>query len=562
VAFAAFAPALQAGFVNYDDTDLFVTNPAFRGLGAQNLRWMFTTTLLGHYAPLTWLSHALDFAASGLDARSFHRTNLILHALNAALLCVLAGWILAIALPRAAAARPLGLRLAALAAALFFAVHPLRAETVAWITERRGLLGAFFFLLALLAYLRACRPGSASITSRGAYLASLGFLTLSLLSKGVGMSFVAVVLVLDAYPLRRLAFRGVWLQKIPFLLLGLASAAVSAWAARSAPDTVKTLEEWGPAARIGQALFGLAFYVRKTVLPLDLAALVELPRRFDPMEPRFLASAVGVALAALLLLGTSKRVPGLLACAAAYVLLLAPVLGLAQAGPQLVADRYAYLACMPWALLAGAGLLLAADRMKPPSLFVLGASSAAGIAALFALSRVQVRTWRDSRTLWTHAIEVGEPSSVAWVNLGGLAAEAGDDAAAIEHFLAATRLRPDQGLAWFNLGILYVRVDRLEDAERALREASRTMTPAYKAFVNLGNLYKNRLSRLDDAVAAYRAAVADAENGPRALYSPVPHLVLGAALCSQGDLMEGRKHLQTAARYPETRAEALRELAR
>ncbi len=325
---------------------------------------------------------------------------------------------------------------------------------------------------------------------------------------------------------------------------------------------MRTLDQWGPAARIGQVFFGLAFYVRKTLLPFDLAAVVELPTRFDFAESRFLLGAVGVVSASVAIFLARKRAPALAAGAVVYALVLAPVLGLLQAGPQLVADRYSYVACMPWALLAGGAVLIAVDRWPRPVARALLAVATLVLAVLFVLSRRQAATWADSATLWNHAIEAGEDSSVARVNLGGLLAEAGDDAGAIEDYLAATRLRPDNGVAWFNLGILYARGDRLEEAERADREACRTMTPAYMAFVNLGNLYRNRMGRLDDAIEAYRAAVADSEaTGPH-MDSPVPHLVLGVALRRKGLEEEGRRHLEIAAHHPETRAEALRELGR
>jgi len=571
LAYAAFTPALRGGFVSYDDVDLFVHNGGFRGLGARNLEWMFTTTRMGHYAPLTWLSHAVEFAGFGLDPAAFHRTNLLLHALNAACVFLLAVRLLAAARPREASEHPLALKLAAAAAACLFAVHPLRAESVAWITERRGLLGSLFLLLALLAYLRACPRGSAAVSSRGAYAASVLLLVLSLLSKGLGMAFVGMVVVLDFYPLRRIpaasagwrspAARPVWIQKIPFLLLGLVSAAISAWAARSAAGTVLTLEQWGPLARAGQAAFGLAFYVRKTLHPLHLAAVVELPYRFDPTEPRFLASALAVLLAIVLLAATRRRWPALAAASAAYALALAPVLGLLQAGPQLVADRYSYLACIPWALLAGGGLLAASARCRPIATSALFAAAGVAVIALFRLSLAQAATWVDTQTLWEHAIAAGEPSSVAYVNLGSLHAEAGDSDAAIESYRAALRLRPDQGLAWFDLGIQYAARGRLEEAVQADREACRTLKPAYKALVNLG-VHLDRLGRLDEALEPFRAAVADADAAGPELYSPVPHLVLGAALRRQGLDAEGRRHLQIAAASPETRAEALRELSR
>jgi protein O-mannosyl-transferase len=559
-AYLAFTPVLDAGFVNYDDTGLFVDNPAYRALGAQNLQWMFTTPLAGHWAPLTWISHAIDFLASGLDPRAFHRTNLLLHAANAALFCVLAARILALARPRETEERPAALWIAAGAAALLFAVHPLRAESVGWITERRGLLCTFFLLPAVLAYLRSVRPGRVELASRSWYAASIVLLVLALLSKGLGLSFAAIVVALDVWPLRRPLTRAVWIQKIPFLALGIASALVSGWAAKFLPGTVKTLDEWGIPSRLAQALLGLAFYARKTLWPQHLAAVVELPWRFDFADPRFLGLAGAVIAGAIAIFAARKRAPALACAAAVYAFSLAPVLGFFQAGPQLVADRYSYIACMPLALLAGGGIFLGLSRFGPAARAALVACSAAALVALALLARPQAATWHDSRTLFEHAIAVGHASSVAHVNLGGLDLEAGNEASALEHFTAATKIRPDQGRAWFNLGILHARAGRAEEAERADLEAVRTMRPAFQPLVNLGNLYRNQMGRLDDAIAAYRRAVADAETGPH-LGSPVPYLVLGSALRQKGLDEEGRQYLELASRYPATRPEALRELS-
>ena len=563
-AFLAFSPALAADFVNYDDTGLFVDNPAFRGLRAENLRWMFTTALAGHWAPLTWISHGLDYVASGLDPHAFHRTNLLLHAANAAMFCVLAAKLLAIALPREAESSPSAVWIAAGAAALLFGVHPLRTETVAWITERRGLLCTFFFLPAMLAYLKAVRPGRIELASSRWYLASILLLAMALMSKGLGLAFAAIVVVLDVYPLRR-PLRGpnasaVWLQKLPFFALGLASAMTSSWAANFLPGTMKSLEEWGIAERLGTALLGLGYYVEKTLWPTRLAALVELPYRFDFSAPSFLVTAACVVAAASGIWIARKRAPALAAAAAVYVLALLPVLGLLQAGPQLVAERYSYLACMPWAILAGAGILVALARSGAAVRAALLAAVAATVALLVPLSRAQARTWTDSRTLFEHAIAVGRASSVAHVSLGGLALAAKDPATAIEHYQAAVAIRPDQGKAWFDLGIVYARAGRLEEAEHAGLQAVKWMKPAFMPLVNLGNLYRNKLSRLDDAITVYRRAVADAE-AMRRLGSPVPYLVLGSALREKGMEEEGRRYLELAARFPETRAEALRELA-
>jgi tetratricopeptide (TPR) repeat protein len=573
VAFAAFQPALRAGFLNFDDDFLYVQSAEYRGLDARRLAWMFTTTRLGHYAPLTWLTAALDFAMSGLDPRAFHRTNLILHASNAALFCLVAVRLVREAQPERADAHPFALRIASGVAAILFAVHPLRTESVAWVTERRGLLGAFFLLLALLAWLRACAPRRAELASRAWYFAALLALTASLLSKGLGMTFVATTIALDVYPLRRLPgrvsawwkkdFRAVWLQKVPVFLLGAASAWVSAWAARSAGNTVRTLEQWGPLARVGQAGYGLLFYVQKTLWPAGLAPLHELPYRYDAVEPRFLASLVAVAVLLPILFRLRRSMPWLAAAAAGYGIALAPVLGFAQAGPQLVADRYSYVACMPWALVAGGALLLAWSRVRGT---IFRAATAAVLIALsallFALCRKQTEVWHDSRALWTRVLEAGEPSSIAHNNLGAMDGADGRYETAIEHLQAALAIRPGEGRAWFNLGLFYTAEDRLAEAERAYREARKTMTPAADPLVNLGNLYLNRLNRIDDAVAAFREAVADVESaGPRR-FSPLPYLGLGVALERKGETAEARRTLEFAAQFPETRERALQALGR
>jgi tetratricopeptide (TPR) repeat protein len=571
VAVLPFLPALTAEFVNLDDDKFFVENPAFRGLDLQHLRWMFTTTRMGHYAPLTWVSAAVDFTIAGLDPRQFHRTNLLLHAIASALFFLLAVRVLRLANPIRARAHPRLLRIAALAAALLFAVHPLRVETVAWITERRGLLGAVFLLAAMLAWLRACEPNRAQLASRGWYAVSIAALALSLLSKGLGMTFVALVIVLDFWPLRRLParardlwkpeYRAVWLQKIPLLALGAASAVVSAWAAASAPDTVRSLAQWGPLARVAQSGYGLLFYVGKTLWPSGLAPVYELPAAFHPVEPRFLAGMIAAVLFLPLLFVLCRRAPWLAVALATYALALAPVLGFLQAGPQLVADRYSYVACMPWALLAGGALLLLWSRSA-----VLRIASTTGLIAIVVVlglrSRWQTEAWHDSRALWTRALEAGAPSSTAYNNLGILDGRAGNHASAISCFQSSLAIQPEQGQAWFNLGVTYVFEQRYEEAAEAFQKARRWMKPAWSPLINLGDLYLNHLNRIDDSVSAYREAVADVESRGPEFFSPFPYLGFGLALMRKGEPEAAQPFLRNAARFPETRAAALRALAR
>jgi len=569
---AVFAAVLGAEFLNFDDLHLYVQNPGYQGLDGAHLAWCFRSTRLGHYAPLTWISAAIDHELFGLDPRAFHRTNLVLHGANAALFVVLAVALVRRAARRSSGEHPVALALACGAAGLLFALHPLRVESVAWITERRGLLGAFFLLLALLAWLRSVAPGRPALASRGAYALSLIALTASLLSKGLGMTFVALVLVLDVYPLARLPsrvrdwtrreLRPVWLQKLPPLGLCLASAAVSSLAARSAGETVRTLSEWGVVERLAQAAYGLVYYLRQTLWPSALCPLHELPYRLDLRAPRYVAALVLVPILALGVGLARRRAPALAAAAASYAILLAPVLGFAQAGPQLVADRYSYFACMPWAVLAAAALFAA---FRGPARIAAGTAALVLAGLLAASSRREIVHWHDSRALWSRVLEVGEPSSIAHNNLGTMDGEAGRYDSAIAHLRAAVAVRPDQGRAWWNLGFYLAQQDRVDEAVAAYLEARKHLRPAHEALVELGHLYLNRLDRAGEAVAVLREAVAEVESLDRSRFSPFPYLGLGVALLRTGETEEGRRRLEFAARFEETRdraRQALRALRR
>src|SRR5256886_5877310 len=227
---AAFLPALQNQFVNWDDKDNFLDNPHYRGLGWTHLRWMWTTHL-GHYIPLTWMTLGLDYLLWGMNPVGYHLTNLLLHAANAVVFFFVVRRILTLALP--SSERGHALAVSAGVAALVFAIHPLRVESVAWVTERRDVLSGLFYLVAILLYLRACEGGA---PGRGWYWLSVAVFVLALLSKSMVVNLPVVFLILDVYPLRRLggAFewwsepaRRVYVEKIPFVLLAAAASAIA-----------------------------------------------------------------------------------------------------------------------------------------------------------------------------------------------------------------------------------------------------------------------------------------------------------------------------------------------
>ena len=238
VSFVVFLPALEAGFVNWDDDQNFLDNPNYRGLGAARLRWMFTTFLMGHYIPLSWVTLGLDYVVWGMKPAGYHLTNLLLHVANAVLFYFMALRLLRASTPGDHADGSLALTLGSGFATLLFAVHPLRAESVAWITERRDVLSGLFYLAAVLAYLRYC-DGAVSDGSRTRkwYWASLGLFALALLSKAMAVTLPVILLVLDVYPLRRLggvggrrpwaSSRSVVTEKLPFFVLSLAAGVIA-----------------------------------------------------------------------------------------------------------------------------------------------------------------------------------------------------------------------------------------------------------------------------------------------------------------------------------------------
>ncbi len=439
----AFLPVPGNGFTNWDDVENFLENPNYRGLSPDHLHWMFTTSRLGHYHPLTWMSLGLDYLLWGMDGRGYHLTSLLLHATSAILLYfTLLGLI---------DARARGARFAAWAGAALFALHPLRVESVAWASERRDVLCGLFFFLTLLAYLRMAREQARGGPWKGWLALSTVLFACSLLSKALAIMLPFVLLVLDVHPLRRFqpGTRGrILLEKLPFLLVAFIDGLLMLAAMRSI-HAVRTAGEFAPAERVMQAAYGLCFYPLKTLAPVGLSPLYSIEHGFDPWQPRFLACLAAVLGATAACLVHARRRPAAAAAWIAYAVLLFPVLGLVVTGPQITADRYTYLACLPLSALVAGGLLrLGAPR--PPVL----AAVLSVFAVLGGLTFRQCLYWKDSLTLWNRVIELDPNLPRAYSQRGMARAELGDPRGALEDLDRAVQLGPRLGEAWNNRGIL------------------------------------------------------------------------------------------------------------
>jgi tetratricopeptide (TPR) repeat protein len=518
---AAFSPLFGADWVQWDDDRNFTEHLAWRGLSSEHLRWMFSTTHMGHYQPLAWLTLALDWSVWGLDARGFHATNIVLHALTAVALFALARRLLAVA--TGLGAEEPELLSAASVAALLFAVHPLRVESVAWITERRDVLGGVFFVLAVHAWV-GFRTAHASVRARWYVWAVLCAL-LSLLSKAAAMVLPAVFLVVDVWPLRRLREqRGrELLAYLPFVLL----TGVFAWVALGAQASTRTaltsLDEHTWVERLVQAGYGAAFYLGKSLWPSALIPIRELPK--DLLAPEFVAPAAFALLLTIVLVAFAKRAPALLAAWIAYLAILSPVSGIAQAGPQLVADRYSYFACMPLALLAGGAPL----RFRARRALIWGAL-AAPLVLLSVATLKQARAWVNTEALWTHTLQHDPANGVALHNLGSHLLVKSASVAEREQ----RRALVEQARELFELGL-----------ERA---------PAPKFHVGLG-LVAGQLADLEPAerAALKRQALESIERGVRegeaeGFVDIAWRFQLGAALLDAGRVDDAVQQLELVAR--------------
>jgi hypothetical protein len=431
----AFLPALGADFVNWDDPRNFLDNPHFRGLGAEQLRWMFTARHMGHYIPVTWLTLGLDHVVWGMDPRGYHLTSLVIHLATVALFFLLARRLLAAAWDPGGPGSGAAVFGAAVAAALF-AIHPLRVESVVWITERRDVVSGFFYCAALLAYLAAvARP--APMRSR-AYWAAVALFACALLSKSLTVSLPVALVVLDVYPLRRLGgARGwrvpaVWLEKAPFVALSVA-AVVMGFTAIVSDARLVSFAQMGVLARLAVTVYGLAFYVIKTVAPVHLTPLYELPIVIT-WGHWALVAALGALAVAL-----RRRWPAFTAAAIVYATTLFPVVGLLQNGPQMAADRYSYLSCMGWAILLGG---LAGRRHRT---WAVRGLAAAVVAALAVMTWQQSGVWRNSVTLWSQAVAVSPEGKSSHYHLARALDAAGRPDEAVAMYRQVQRLTGDPG---------------------------------------------------------------------------------------------------------------------
>lgn len=496
---ACYLSTLNHEFV-WDDDANFIENFNYRGLSPSHLYWMFTTFHDANYHPLAWLTLGIDYVLWGMNPAGYHLTNLVLHVLNA----VLFYFLIAAFLKRTIAVSNtslVGVQISAFIGALFFAIHPLRVETVAWVSARGDVLCGFFYLITIIAYVRMSDKKS-TIGRRKWFLLSILFFIFSLLSRAWGITLPLVLLILDAYPLRRFninsgttwSYRRLLIEKIPFALLAL-GAGILAFLAKK--GSMLMVAEHGVAGRFVQAMYGLCFYIWKTVAPFRLSPFYLLDKTFNPLTPKYLLSTLAVFGITAGLIIMRRRWPWAITAWGCYALIVSPLLGFVQSGPQIAADRYTYISCMPFGVLVGAGIhrMLTSWRKGSFPLLVWGLAVFAiltGLVFLTVNSSRQIRVWHDKRSLWNHVLQLDPDNYLAYYNRGVLNQDQGNLADAIADYNFSVKLNPEYLEAYYNRGVSHESQGHFAAAIEDYNTTIKLDPEHVKAYNNRGAIRKKK----------------------------------------------------------------------
>jgi tetratricopeptide (TPR) repeat protein len=492
-------------FINYDDPFYVAQNTHIRqGLTADSIRWAFTSTEGANWYPVTRLSHLLDAQLFGMQSGWHHLTSVLIHALTTLLLFAFLN-------------RATGSRWPSAFVALIFAVHPLHVESVAWVSERKDVLCAFFWMLALWAYVR------------GNYVLVFLAFTLGLMSKPMIVTLPFVLLLLDFWPLRRRAFA----EKLPLVAIAAGSAVVT-FVAQQRSGAVEPFAAVPFGLRLENALTSYVIYLAKTIWPSDLAVFYPYPTSIPVVEWIPAAAVLGAISYVVIKLRSSQ--PYLAVGWFWFIITLVPVIGIVQVGGQARADRYMYLPMIGLAIAIAWGL---AHWKRPATLLAAVAGVSFTVAAWS-----QTGYWQNSESLFRHAVDVTSHNAVAQHQLGNALLDApGRLPEAIAHLRAAVQSNPASAAAHSDLGTALARSPgRLPEAVNEFREAVRLNPDSPVTHANLGSALSQFPDELPEALAEFRAALRLDPDLAQA------HASLGVALARSGNRKEAVSEMQAAVR--------------
>lgn len=458
--FLSCYPLLDCGFVNYDDPFYVTSNShVLSGLSPDSIRWAFGTFFNYNWHPVTWLSHMLDVQLAGPNPVWHHLVNLLLHIANSVLLFLILK-------------RMTGAILESACVAALFALHPLHVESIAWVSERKDVLSTFFGFLAMAAY-----GQYAQSRTIGAYALCLLFFAVGLMAKPMLVTLPFVLLLLDYWPLGRMDREGsngndrkkillhLVMEKIPLLLPALFSAVIT-WLAQQKGGAMST--DAPALINAGNAVISYAVYIRKMFLPIGLTVFYPFDATTVSAGPVITALAVIIGISAFVAASAKLR-PWLVTGWLWYLVTLVPVIGFMRIGQHALADRYTYIPLIGLFIMAVWGASEVAQRLRVPQTVQI-AVTATILATCSMLTYHQAGFWKDSVTLFSHALSVTDNNWLAHKNLAAALANRGDLEGALQHETEALRIRPDAG-EFVSQGWLYLQLGRYPQAVAACENA-------------------------------------------------------------------------------------------
>jgi Flp pilus assembly protein TadD len=518
----AYSQVIRFDFVTYDDPDYVTGNPHVRdGLTWAGITWAFASSFAGNWFPLTWLSHLLDCSLFGLDSGWHHFTSVLIHTLSALLWFGLLN-------------RLTGARFKSAIVAFLYALHPLHVESVAWIAERKDVLCGLFWVLTLWAYV-----AYTGVPSAFRYALTLFLFCLGLMTKPMIVTLPVVLCLLDQWPLRR----GIRImEKIPFFVASMAISLVTYLVHREVGATA-SLSLIPAVVRFENSVVSYAAYILQTLWPVDLAVFYPYPRN-SLVVPALVAGLV-LAIVTVLVIRAFPLRPYLAVGWFWYVITLLPVIGLIQVGAQARADRYTYIPTIGLAIALVWGISELLKRR--PRIQV--ALAAAICLTCITLTWRQTQYWRDSMSLYRHALEVTTGNWVAHFNLADVLEKRGDFAEATAHLRETVRIRPRFASAYAELGQLLAQHGQPEEALPELRTAALLSPDVAEVHVRLGTVL-SMLGRYDEAAVAFSEGIRLQPDNADA------HFNFGISLAQGGSLPDAAREFRTTVKLRPADVEA------
>ncbi len=514
-------------FLIIDDPAYVTDNTKVQsGLTLENIRWAFTTTRAEFWHPATWLSYMLDTQFFGVTPRGYLFTNLLLHVLNTLLVFLLFR-------------KATGAVWQSGFGAALFALHPLHVESVAWIAERKDVLSTFFGLLTLWIY-----TGYVRRPEWRRYLAVCLTFVIGLMAKPMLVTLPFVLLLMDYWPLGRLTSKATGksaynsalhlvVEKLPLFAMAAAAAAM-AYAVQYRSGAVATVDEFPVPARLANALWSYLGYIQKMLWPQDLAVFYPFPDKLTLWKPMAaLLILASISIAAIL---KAKRYPFFITGWLWYLGTLAPVIGLIKIGDFTMADRYTYIPLIGLFIIIAWGIPEILSQV-PFKRIIMGFGAILGIAALFSVTRMQLKYWTNSERLLEHALQVTENNFFAHYGLGHVYAGRGKMDEALFHFSRAVQIRPDKATLQNNLGRAFALQGQFEAAITCFSRALEIKPDKIEAHFNLGiamaacNRPKQAVAHLSEVIRLLSSFSIQPERGPAA----------EKLNCDKSESMDGKK---------------------